>query len=183
MKAILCFLAVLPAFAQQTVPWRASVTATVTASASYVFTMQQNGFNVQNVQAVVISCGSNTFTVGQSQNGAAATATQLVQTTTGTVATSANALIALGPTGLNTPLTFTAWIASNVGTGSAISGVQPFSAIAVLVPFPGRQYLASFTSYNSAASAQVPNNYTLTVTNTGSGSCILVVDAYGVQVQ
>ena len=56
MKTLLLVLAALPAFAQQSVPWRASVTASVNAAASYSIT--------------------------------------------GTVATSANALLSLGPTGL-----------------------------------------------------------------------------------
>ena len=182
MKTLIALLLAGTAFAQTQIPWRASVTSTVTASSSYTFTVQQNGYNSQNVQAAVISCGTNTFTVAQAQNGAAATATALTQTITGTVAASANALIALGPQGLQTPLTVTAWTASNVGTGTALSGVTPFSSIAIIGPFAGRSYIASFASYTSGGS-QVPNNYSLTVTNTGSGSCSLVIDIYGVQAQ
>ncbi len=177
MKRLILLLIALPAFGQINVPWRASVTSTVSASASYVFTVQQNGANVQNIQAAVITCGANTFTVGQSQNGAAATATALTQTTTGTLATSANGLLVLGPNALNTQLTLTAWTASNVGVGTAVSGVQAFSGIAILVPRPGSTYLASFASTSTA------QNYTFTVTNTGSGSCSLVIDIYGVQTQ
>ena len=73
---------------QTQIPWWASVKATVAASASYVFTVQQGGANVQNLQNAVISCGTSTFTVAQSQNGTAATATALTQTVSGTVAAS-----------------------------------------------------------------------------------------------
>lgn len=177
MKTLALILAALPAFAQTSVPWRASVTASVNGSSSYVFTVQQGGTNVQNIQAAVISCGTNTFSVGQSQNGTAATATAITQTITGTVATSANALIALSPSGPQTPLTVTAWAASNAGIGTATSGVAPFSGLAVFTPVPGRQFLASFASTSTA------QNYTFTVTNTGSGACTLVIDIYGVQIQ
>ncbi len=177
MKKLILILAALPALGQTVIPWRASVTASVSASASYVFTVQQNGANVQNVNAAVISCGSNAFTVGQSQNGTAATATALNQTVTGTVATSANALMVLSPWAINTPLTLTAWTASNVGTGTAISGVTPFLSTAIIAPAPGRPAIATFSSTSTA------QNYSLTVTNTGSSSCSLVIDLYGSQVQ
>ena len=172
MKKIWLILIALPAVSQVQIPWRASVTATVASSASYVFTVQQGGANVQNLQSAVISCGTNTFTVGQAENGVAATATQLTQTISGTVATSANALIALSPWALNTPLTVTAWTSSNVGAGTATTGVTPFSSTAV-IGLAGRVLAATSTA----------QNYSFTVTNTGSGSCTLVIDVYGSQAQ
>ncbi len=172
MKTILLILAALPAFAQTMVPWRASVTTTVSSSGTYVFTVQQGGTNIQQLQAAVVSCGTSTFTVAQSQNGTAATATALVQTTSGTVAASANALMVMSPYPLQTPLTVTAWTASNVGVGTAISGATPFAATAVL-NLSGRSFASTGTS----------QNYTLTVTNTGANSCSLVIDIYGSQVQ
>lgn len=175
MKKLLLFLLALPAFGQ--VPWVAHVTTTVSASASYVITLQQAGQNVQTVQGAVISCGVNTFTLSQAQNGAAATATSLAQTTTGTVAPSSNFFGVLSPSSLNTPLSLTAWVASNVSAGTPLGGIQPFSSTAVLGPLPGRSYIAAL------ASNQTSQNYTVTVTNTGSGSCTLVADIYGVQAQ
>lgn len=173
MKYLLLILALwLPATAQAEIPWRASVTATVAASGSYVFTVQQGGSNVQGLQAAVISCGTSTFTVGQSQNGTAASTTALTQTITGTVATSANALVALSPWPINTPLSVTAWTASNVGVGVATSGVTPYSSTAV-ISLTGRSF----------ASTSTAQNYTFTVVNTGMSSCSLVIDVYGVQAQ
>lgn len=172
MKRLLLILAALPAFAQTQIPWRASVTATVASSASYVFTVQQGGSNVQNLSSAVISCGTSTFTVAQSQNGTAATATALTQTISGTVAASANALLVLSPWSINTPLTVTAWTASNVGTGTAVSGAQPFSNTAV-IGLAGRSFAGTSTA----------QNYTFTVTNTGGSSCSLVIDVYGSQAQ
>lgn len=175
MKRFSLILAPLLMLAQSTqtgVPWRASVTASLASSASTTFTVQQNGANVQNLSAAVISCGTNTFTVGQSANGTAATATALTQTITGTVATNANALVVLPPSPIQTPLTLTAWTASNVGTGMATTGVQPFSSVAV-ISLAGR-------SLNTNGTGQ---NYSFTVTNTGAMSCTLVIDVYGVQLQ
>jgi hypothetical protein len=174
-KLAFLFLASLPIFAQVSppgIPWRASVTTSLSASASYSFTVQQGGANIQNLQSAAISCGTNTFTVAQAQNGTAATATALTQTTSGTVATSANALVVLSPQALATPLTVTAWIASNVGTGVATSGPQPFSSLAS-IGLGGRQLLANSTA----------QNYTFIVTNTGSGSCTLLIDVWGTQLQ
>lgn len=173
LKLFILFAIAGSAFGQAQIPWRASVTASVGASSSYTFTVQQSaGGNVQNLQSAVISCGTNTFTVGQSQNGTAASATQVLQATTGTVATSANSLVALSPWALNTPLSVTAWSSSNVGTGVATSGVQPYSSIA-LIGLTGRVLSVAGTT----------QNYSFTVTNTGSGSCSLVIDVYGVQTQ
>lgn len=172
MKTLILILVALPALAQTVVPWRASVTATLSSSASYTFTVQQNGSPLQNLQTAVVSCGINTFTVSQAQNGTAASTTALVQTTTGTVAASANALIALSPYPLNTQLFLTAWTSSNVGPGTAVSGVTPFGGTAIL-NLTGR----------SLASTNTAQNYSLTVTNTGTGSCSLVIDIYGSQVQ
>ena len=173
MKTIVTILLFAAAMQAQTVtPWRASVTASVSASASYVVTVQQAGTNVQNMQAAVISCGSNTFTVAQSQNGTAAANTAVAQTTTGTVATSANALVTLSPAPLNTPLTVGLYRASDVGVGVAVSGPIPFTSTAI-ISLTGRTF----------ASSQTSQNYTFTVTNTGSGACTLLVDIYGSQQQ
>jgi hypothetical protein len=177
-KILLTLVVCIEAFGQSTqpgIPWRASVTATVNASASYTFTVQQNGSNIQNIQSAVVSCGSNTFTVSQYQNGTAATTTALNQTTSGTISSSANALMVLSPYALQTPLSLTAWTASNVGTGTAISGAQPYSSTAVIGPIPGRQYLAVFSSTSTS------QNYSLLITNTGGSSCSLVIDIYGIQ--
>lgn len=158
--------------AQSGVPWRASVNTSLSASASYVFTVQQGGANIQNLQQAVISCGTNTFTVAQAQNGTAANATQLVQTTSGTLAPSSNGLVVLSPWALSTTLTVTAWTASNVGNGVATSGVTPFSSVTV-IGLAGRTLAANNTA----------QNYSFTVTNTSSGSCTLLIDVYGVQAQ
>ena len=174
MKRLLLILAALPALAQTSVPWRASTgDITLTSSSTYTLTVQQNGSNVQNLQSAVVSCDTQTFTVAQSMNGTAATATAVSQVITGTVAVSAATLTVLPPFPLNTTLTMTAWKASNVGTGLAIAATQPFAAGLVVLNLGGR----------SLGSTSTGLNYSLLVTNTGGSSCNLRIDIYGSQIQ
>lgn len=142
----------------------ATQSATVANSAATTLTIQQpaTGFRQVNLIGAVVQCPGQTFTVDQSQNGTAATAT-------------AGTAVALQPiatiNGGATPVTASAKIftASNVGGGTAVAPTLTYSSGAI----------ASIDlSMRTMATAGTAVNYSITLTNTGSGSCTGTVSLY-----
>lgn len=147
-------------YGQSAVPWMAeSGSVTLAASASYSFTVQSGGLNIQNLATAQVSCGANTFTISQSQNGTPASSTPVSVAIRQPLAPDAAVLHV------------TAWKASNVGAGSKAEQDQGFTGTGVIV-LVGKSF-----AYGSA------QNYTVTVKNTGLAPCALVISVYGVQLQ
>ncbi|MDE2098947.1 MAG: hypothetical protein KGL39_16965 [Patescibacteria group bacterium] len=134
----------------------ATTSTTLGASASTTLTVQQKASGARAVQfsAAVVQCPGQSFTVDQSQNGTAATAT------TGSA-------VALTPT--TTAAAATVWTASNVGAGTATAPTLSF------VSGPPAVIDLSQRNMNTSGTAV---NYSLKLTNTGSASCTASIAIY-----
>lgn len=131
--------------------------ATVTSSSSTTLTVQQPASGAKQVTflAAVAQCPGQAFTVAQSQNGTAASAT----------AGSAVALVPIHTiNGGSTPVAATSLVytASNVGGGTAIAPSISYTSGSVGV---------IDLSQRTVGVAGTTNNYSVTLTNSGSGSC------------
>ena len=134
----------------------AGSSATVSASGTTTLTIQQPTTGARQVSFVgaVVQCPGQTFTVSQAQNGTAATATagtavSLIPTTTAAAA-----------------LVFTA---SNVGAGTGVAPVITYTSGSVAT-----LELSQRTMGLSGGT----NNYSITLTNTGSSSCTGTIGIY-----
>ena len=137
----------------------ATQSGTLTSSSSTTLTIQQpsNGFRQVSFLGAVVQCPGQTFTIGQSQNGTTATAT----------AGTATALIPIATVnGGTSPVTAAALVftASNVGGGTAVA---PLLAYQANISPP----VIDLTQIAMGAPNPAPLNYSVTLTNTGSGSC------------
>jgi hypothetical protein len=143
----------------------ATQSATVTSAGTTTLTIQQpaTGSRQINFTTGIVTCDTQPFTVAQSQNGTAASAT----------AGTAVALIPLQVTGSGAAVTATAKVftASNVGGGTAVGPVLPFAAGSVTVVD------LSMRTWAAGASATT-NNYSIKLTNTGPSSCTGAVTIY-----
>ncbi len=132
---------------------------TVAASAATVFTIQEPATGPKQVQflVAVIQCPGQSFTVDQAQNGTVATAT-------------AGSAIALQPSAGKTAKA-QVWTASNVGTGAVTAAQLTFSGGPVTLDMSQRSM------------GTVNHNYSITLTNTGTGSCTGSIDVYWSELQ
>lgn len=150
---------------QQQCFW-ATQSATVASSGSIVLTIQQPAAGARQVSfwQAIVQCPGQSFTIGQAQNGTAATAT----------AGSASALIPIQYINNGTtPVSVAAKIftSSNVGGGTAVSPVQTYSSGTVPVLDLSQRTMGippSGTSFN----------YSITLTNTGTGNCTGTIGIY-----
>lgn len=167
-------LAFSPAFAQAPVQivnpclqqacFFATQSATVTMGSSTTLTVQQPAAGIRQVSflAAIVQCPGQAFTVSQAQNGTAATAT----------AGTAVALVPIQVTGGGTAVSAAAKVftASNVGGGTATAPVLSYSSGQPPVVVDLLQRTMGVTSPVS--------NYSVTLTNGGSGSCTGTVSIY-----
>lgn len=157
MKKLLLILLAIPAFGQVGT-FHAPVSVSVNGSSSTTLTIQQPASGAKTVSFItaIAGCGSNAFTLTQAYNGSAATNTSA-------------SVIAMMTTSTNTTNAALAFSASNVGAGTALPSIPQYSAgsIAVIdLTKPGASMTGNGTS----------KNYSLTLTNNGSGSCTAVLD-------
>ena len=175
MKRILSIFLVCASVPAQVSPARffAVVTGTVAANSNLVLTVQQptSGSKLVTLETITASCSNQTFTVDQSTNGTAATATALAQTVSGTLAAATTGFASIPPTPQQVAALATVYTASNVGTGVATNSTlyYPIGSIAVinLGSASYNQYPVQLVSGNS----NYQPNYTAKMTNTGTASC------------
>lgn len=134
--------------------FHASTSGSVAAAGTSTLTIQEPATGVRQVQFITVTsqCATQTFTVSQAQNGAAAT------TTAGTA-------VALIPT--TATAAAKVFTASNVGAGTA-------TAVAL-------SYLAGTASsidLSMRSMSIAANNYSVTLTNTGALACTGSIDIY-----
>lgn len=153
---------------QQQACFFATVSGTVGASSSNTLTIQQPaaGGKQVNFLSGIVTCDTQTFTVGQAQNGTGAT------TTAGTAVALIPVLTTQG--GATVAATAKVFTASNVGGGTATGPV---------IPFPSGVPAIIDLSMRSMAGSGINNNYSITVTNSGSGSCTATVSIYWMEKQ
>lgn len=139
-----------------------TASATVSSSSTMTLTVQQpaTGAKQVNFMAAVATCDQN-FTLDQSQNGTAATATPATP-------------IALLPRqqtqgGTNVSATATAFSASNVGGGTATAQTFPYAAASIAV---------IDLSMRSMGATGTGTNYSLKLTNTSGSSCSGAISIY-----
>lgn len=135
----------------------ATVSGTVTSSGTSKLTIQQpaSGGKQITYNAAIVQCPGQSFSIDQSQNGTGAT------TTAGTA-------VALIP---NSGATASAKVftASNVGGGTAVGPTLTYTS--------GGPQVVDLSQRTTGLSG-IANNYTVTLTNTGAGSCTGVVSIY-----
>lgn len=142
-------------WAQVQVRWVATTGTVAQTGSAYSATIQQPAANQSAlmIDQIVVSCSVDCV-VTQSANGTGATST------VGTIQP-------LQPSPPNTPLPFTFWTASNVGTGTAQSGP---------VPLPGGTVQTFCVNPACSIPIQIPTggvraNYTVTISGiTGNSS-------------
>jgi hypothetical protein len=138
--------------------FHAPVSATVAASASTTLTIQQPASGAKSVTfiAAIVQCPGQSFAVQQLYNGTGATATTLTT-------------IPMMTTSTNTTSVATAWSASNVGFGTVLMSTLTYTAGAIAV--------IDLTKPGATMSGNgINQNYSVTVTNTGSSSCTATLD-------
>lgn len=158
MKPLLTLLISIGCLQAQVGTFHAPTTATLMASGNTVLTIQQPATSAKQVTfiAAILQCPGQPFSVIQLYNGAGATTTAF--TPTPMMTTSPN----------QTAVT-TSFSASNVGAGTSLSNTLYYTtgAIAVIdLTNPGA----------TMANNGITKNYSVTVTNTGSGVCIATLD-------
>lgn len=140
----------------------ATVSGTVNSAGTSKLTIQQPATGGKQViyNYAVVQCPGQTFSIDQSQNGTGAT------TTAGTA-------IALIP---NSTATAAAKVftASNVGGGTAAGPTLTFTA--------GGPQIVDLSQRSTGLSG-ITNNFTVTLTNTGAGSCTGAVSIYWAEKQ
>lgn len=137
----------------------ATQSATVGASAAATLTIQQPTTGSRQVTfiAAVVQCPGQSFTIGQSQNGTAATAT-------------AGTAVPLMPiatiNGGTTPVTAAALVftASNAGGGTAVAPALTYTS-------GNPPTVIDLSQRTMGTPNPVPVNYNITLTNTGGSSC------------
>lgn len=136
----------------------ATVSGTISSSGTSKLTIQQpaTGARQINYIAAVAQCAGQSFSVDQAENGTAAT------TTAGTA-------VALIPT--TATASAKVFTASNVGSGTATGPTLAFTA-------GNPQVIDLSQRTTGTVVAATTNNYTITVTNTGSGSCTGGISIY-----
>ena len=140
----------------------ATQSGTVASSGTSTLTIQQpaNGFRQVTFIGAVIKCPGQSFNVDQAQNGTAATAT----------AGSAVALVPFYGAGTSAPTASAiVYTASNVGAGTSVAPTLLYSSGAIA------SIDLSTRTMNVAGGAV---NYSVKLTNTGSGSCTGTVAIY-----
>lgn len=154
-----CFVLTIPVFTQvptqninpclQQACFFATQSASVSASGTTTLTIQQPATGGRQVifNAAVVQCPGQTFTVDQSQNGTAASAT-------------AGTAVALIPT--TATAAAKVWTASNAGSGTAVAPTLSFTSGAIA---------AIDLSQRTTGLSGTTVNYNVKLTNTGSGSC------------
>lgn len=135
----------------------ATVTGTVAMSATSKLTIQQPATGGRQVAyiAAIVQCAGQTFTIDQSQNGTAASTTLISS-------------VAMIPNSTKTAGAL-AYSASNVGAGTAVAPTLAYVA--------GNPQVIDLSQRTTGLSGTT-NNYTVTMTNTGSGSCTGTVSIY-----
>ncbi len=145
-----------------------SYSGTLASSASVVVTIQQpptdpnnrgpqisfEGVSTGYTPGVTVQCPGQSFTVAQAANGTAATATSAP-------------IITMPGTTAQPQATF--WTGSNVGGGITISPVWSYTSGSIAVLDWSPMHMGS--GGNTI-------NISLTVTNTGSGSCTVAIGIY-----
>jgi hypothetical protein len=139
----------------------ATQSATVASNGTSTLTIQQpaTGFHAVSLIGAVVTCAGQTFSVDQSQNGTAASAT-------------AGSAVALVPTtAAASALVFTA---SNVGSGTAVAPTLPYTSGSI----------ATINLINRTMNvAGTAINYSVKLTNTGGSSCTGTVSIYWMEQQ
>lgn len=164
MKLIYLLILALPIYAQQQNRYLASYSASLASSAAVTLTIQQPATAANQISfegaatslppGVIITCPGQSFTVAQSANGTAATATA------GTFTKMPGTL---------QPAQATFWTASNVGGGTTIAPLLTYSSGSI-----GTIDWSPLRLGTGGTSA----NISLTITNTGSGTCTVAVGIY-----
>lgn len=149
---------------QQACFW-ATQSATVGASSSIVLTIQQPATGARQVSfsQAIVQCPGQSFTIAQAQNGTAATATAgtasallpIQYINNGTTAVTAAALV---------------FTSSNVGGGTSVSPVQTWASGSVPV--------LDLSQRTMGIPPAGSFNYSITLTNTGSGNCTGAIGIY-----
>ena len=138
---------------------------TVNSSASTTLTIQQPTTGVRQVTliAAVVQCPGQSYTIAQAQNGTPAV------TTAGT-ATALSPIFMIN--GGTTPVSASALIftASNVGVGTATASTYTYLS--------GLPPQVITLSSRSMGTAPAQSNYSLTLANTGAGSCSAGIGLY-----
>lgn len=152
LKCSLFGVLAFPLSAQNANIFSTQASVSIAANATTTLTIQQPATGAKQVQLwrATVSCDTNAFTIDQKANGTAATATAATVTP--------NSPILGNPS--PTP-SVTAWSGSNVGSGTAIWATLPFTG------GPAVLDLSSITMLQTGTGT----NYSIVVTNTGSGSC------------
>lgn len=134
----------------------ATVSGSIGSSGTSKLTIQQPSTGGKQVTfiAAVVQCAGQTFTVDQSQNGTAASAT-------------AGSAVALAPN--SAAAVAKVFTASNVGGGTAVAPTLSYTA--------GDARVIDL-SYLFMKASGTTNNYTVTVTNTGGSSCTGGISIY-----
>lgn len=163
-KLLVFFVLSVPLFAQQQSRYLANYTASLASSASVTLTIQQPATAANQVSfegsatglppGVIITCPGQSFTVAQTANGIAATATA------GTITKMPGTL---------QPAQSTFWTASNVSGGTTIAPLLTYSSGSI-----GTIDWSPLRLGTGGTSA----NISLTVTNTGNTSCTVAVGIY-----
>jgi hypothetical protein len=144
----------------------ATQSATVASSGAITLTIQQpvQGARQVSFWQAIVQCPGQSFTINQTQNGAAATAT----------AGTATALLPIQYINAGTtPVTAKALVftSSNVGSGTIVSPLQTYSSGAVPILDLSQRTMG-------APNPAAPFNYNITLTNTGLSSCTGTIGIY-----
>ena len=144
----------------------AAQSATVSASGSTTLTIQQPATGARQVTfiAAVVQCPGENFTIGQSQNGTAATAT---------AGTAAPLMPIATINGGTTPVTAGALVftASNVGGGTAVAPTLTYTS-------GNPPTVIDLSQRTMGQPNPAPVNYNVTLTNTGGSSCTGSIGIY-----
>jgi hypothetical protein len=172
----LLFLAAAPLFAQTPVQnqnpclqqacFFATQSGTVASSGATTLTIQQPATAARQVtfMGAVVQCPGQSFTIGQSQNGTAATAT----------AGTAVALIPIATINAGTtPVTAKALVftASNVGGGTAVAPALTYAS-------GSNPPVIDLSQRTMGTPNPGPLSYSVTLTNTGAGNCTGSIGIY-----
>lgn len=158
MKLLLILLISMGCLQAQVGTFHAPITSTLMANGSTVLTIQQPASGAKQVTfvAAILQCPGQPFSVIQLYNGTGATTTSFAPTPMMT--TSPNV----------TPVT-TAFSASNVGAGTSLSNTLYYTTSAIAV--------IDLTNPGATMSGNgITKNYSVTVTNVGSGPCVAALD-------
>lgn len=158
MRLALIPLLTLTLFAQSVGTFHAPVTGSLASSAVTTLTIQQPASSAKSVTfvAAIITCPGQSFSVELRYNGTAASATSATVVP----------MMTTSPNSTNAALAFTA---SNVGTGSSLSSILNYSGgtpVVIDLTHPGATMVGAGTT----------KNFSVKLTNTGSGSCTYTQD-------